>query len=74
MILTSPRESQKKSFSTVLFVHTSDYLLYLGKKQTGINVSQGSAATRAMCRELYSNVVTANLPRNLPVKKILTVG
>ena len=64
-----PRESQKKSFSKVLFVHTSDNLLYLGRKQTGSNVSQGSAATHARCRGLYNNDFAATLARKFPVKQ-----
>ena len=69
VILTLPKESQKKSFSTVLLVHTSDNILYLGRKQTGINVSQGSVATHARWRGLYNNDFTANFPRDLPVKQ-----
>ena len=64
-----PRESQKKTFSTVLFVHTSDYLLYLGRKQTGSNVSQGSVATHARCGRIYNNDFTATLARKFPVKQ-----
>ena len=33
---TLPWEIQKKSFSTVLFIHTSDYLCYLRRKPTVI--------------------------------------
>ena len=31
-VATLPWEIQKKSFSTVLFIHTLDYLCYLTKK------------------------------------------
>ena len=34
-----------------------------------INVSQGSVATHARCGWLFDIHLTANLPRNLPVKK-----
>ena len=34
-----------------------------------INVSQGSVATYARCGGTFNTHVTANLPRNLPVKK-----
>ena len=33
-----------------------------------INVSQGSAATYARCDGIFNKHLTANLPRNLPVK------
>jgi len=33
-VATLPWEIQKKSFSAVLFIHTSDYLLYLRRKHT----------------------------------------
>ena len=36
-----------------------------------INVSQGSVATYARCGGIFDVHLTANLPRNLPVKKIL---
>jgi len=36
-----------------------------------INVSQGSVATYATCGDIFDIQLTANLPRNLPVKKIL---
>jgi len=36
-----------------------------------INVSQGNVATHARCGGIFSMHLTANLPRNLPVKKIL---
>ena len=36
-----------------------------------INVSQGSVATYARCGEIFDIHLTANLPRNLSVKKIL---
>jgi len=36
-----------------------------------INVSQGSVATYARCSGNFDTHLTANLPRNLPVKKIL---
>jgi len=36
-VATLPWEIQKKSFSTVLFIHTSDYLCYL-RKQTVIHL------------------------------------
>jgi len=34
-----------------------------------INVSQGSAATYARCGEIFNMLLTANLTRNLLVKK-----
>ena len=34
------------------------------------NVSQGSVATYARCDELFNTRLSANLRRNLPVKKI----
>ena len=36
-----------------------------------IDVSQGSVATYARCGEIFDIHLTANLPRNLSVKKIL---
>jgi len=36
-----------------------------------INVSQGSVATYARCGGMFNIHLTANLPKNLPVKKIL---
>ena len=36
-----------------------------------INVSQGSVATYAMCGGIFDIHLTANLPRNLTVKKVL---
>ena len=33
-VATLPWEIQKSHFSTVLFIHTSDYLRYLRRKQT----------------------------------------
>ena len=36
-----------------------------------INVSQGNVATYANCGGIFNIHLTANLPRNLPVKKIL---
>ena len=36
-----------------------------------INVSQGSVATYARCGKIFNIHLTANLPGNLPVKKIL---
>ena len=35
-----------------------------------INISQGSVATYAWCSEINDIHLTANLPRNLPVKEI----
>jgi len=37
-VATLPLEIRKKSFSTVLFIHTSDYLSYLRRKQTVIHL------------------------------------
>ena len=34
IVATLPWEIQKSPFSTVLFIHTSDYLRYLRRKQT----------------------------------------
>jgi len=36
-----------------------------------IDVSQGSVATDARCGEIFNIHLTANLPKNLPVKKIV---
>jgi len=36
-----------------------------------INVSQGSVATYARCGGIFNMHLTANSPRNLPVKKFL---
>ena len=36
-----------------------------------INVSQGSVATHARCGGIFNQHLTTNLPKNLPVKKIL---
>jgi len=38
-----------------------------------IDVSQGSVATDARCCEIFNIHLTANLPKNLPVKKIKPV-
>jgi len=38
---------------------------------SNINVSRGSVATYARCDEIFNILLTANLPRNLPMKKIL---
>ena len=35
-----------------------------------INVLQGNVATYARCVGIFNTHLTANLPRNLPVKKI----
>ena len=35
-----------------------------------VNVSRGSVATYARCGGIFNMHLTANLPRNLPVKKI----
>ena len=35
-----------------------------------INVSQGSVATHARCDRIFNDHLTANLPRNLPMKTI----
>jgi len=37
-VATLPWEIQKKSFSTLLFIHTFDYLCYLRRKQTLIHL------------------------------------
>jgi len=37
-VATLPWEIQKKSFSTVLFIHASDYLCYLRTKQSAIHL------------------------------------
>ena len=39
-----------------------------------INVSQGSVATYATCGWMFNVHLTANLLRNLPVKKTLSIG
>jgi len=38
------------------------------------NASQGSVATYARCGGIFNMHLTANLPRNLPVKKNLKIG
>jgi len=38
-VATLPQEIQKKSFSAALFIHTSDYLRYLRRKQSVIYLS-----------------------------------
>jgi len=55
-VATIPLEIQKKSFSTVLFIHISDYLHYLRRKQTVIhlpnppeNVTTLTCETRSSC-------------------------
>ena len=37
-VATVPSEIKKKSFSIVLFIHTSDYLRYLARKQSVIHL------------------------------------
>jgi len=39
-----------------------------------INVSQGSLATHARCVGIFNIHLTANLPRNLAVKKLFKIG
>jgi len=41
--------SPKKSFSTVLFIHTSDYFRYLRRKQTVIHLSTPPEYDRTIC-------------------------
>jgi len=36
-----------------------------------VNVSQGTVATYARCGGIFNMHLTANLPRNLPVKKFV---
>jgi len=38
------------------------------------NVSEGSVAIYARCGRIFNIHVTANLPRNLPVKKFSKIG
>jgi len=39
----------KKSFSTVLFIHTSDYLRYVRSKQTAIHLPTAENVTTLTC-------------------------
>ena len=61
--LTTP--SHLKSAAT-LFCN-----LLLGARFADINVSQGSVATYARCGGIFNIRLTANLPENIPVKKLL---
>ena len=47
-----PQEIQKKSFSTVLFIYTSDYLSYLRRKQTVIHLPTPSENVTTLTCEL----------------------
>ena len=49
-VATVPCEIEKKSFSTVLFIHTYDYLCYLRRKQTVIHLpTQPENVTTPTC-------------------------
>jgi len=54
----------------VHFVHLANTLKKDGESAE-INVLQGSVATNARRGGIFDIHLTANLPRNLPVKKIL---
>ena len=47
-------EKSKKSFSTVLFIHTSDYLRYLTRKQTVIHLPTPSENVTKLTWELQN--------------------
>ena len=49
-----PQEIQKKSFSTVLFIYTSDYLSYLRRKQTVIHLPTPSENVTTLTCELLN--------------------
>jgi len=53
------------------YVATLLYNLSLMACFADINVSQDSVATSARCGGIFNIHLTANLPMNLPVKKIL---
>jgi len=47
-------ENPKKSFSTVLFIHTSDYLGYLRRKQTAVHLPSQPANVTTLTREMQN--------------------
>jgi len=53
------------------YAATLSYNLSLMACFADINVSQGSVATHARCGGIFNSHLTANLPRNVPMKKIL---
>jgi len=57
--------------SHLAYVATLPCETLLSAKQGDINVSQGSVATYARCGGIFNIHLTANLPRNLPVKNLL---
>jgi len=53
-VATLPREIQKKSFLAVLFIHTSDYLRYLRRKQTVIHLPTPPEHVTALTCEMLN--------------------
>jgi len=53
-VATLPWEIQKNSFSTVLFIHTFDYLCYLSRKQTVIHLPTPPENVTSLTRELQN--------------------
>jgi len=51
-VATLPWDIQKKSFSTVLFIHTSDCLCYLRRKQTVIHLPTSPENVTTLACEL----------------------
>jgi len=49
-----PREIKKKSLSTVLFIHTSDYLRYLRRKQTVIHLPTPPENDTTLTSEMHN--------------------
>ena len=56
--------------TTLKYVATLPCNLSLRACFADINVSRGSVATYARCGGIFNTNLTANLPRNLPVKKM----
>jgi len=65
------QENKKSKFKYLKYIATLPCNLSLIACFADINVSQGSVATCARCGGIFDIHLTANLPRNLPVKKIL---
>jgi len=57
--------------SHLAYIATLPCETLLSAKQGDINVSQGSVATYTRCGGIFNIHLTANLPRNLPVKNLL---
>ena len=71
--------TQQQTFFLIWLLTTPSHLKYAATLRCNlslmvcfadINVSQGSVATYARCGGIFNIHLTANLPRNLPVKKI----